>query len=476
MTSLLLALVAPVAAQTVPASDISITSLGMQGFTTSSVGPDNGAPGADFDFLLGQRLRWTLGDRNGTTTRALADARFTLDPSPGFQGEAQPVEVHIVRQLGVEVNTNTFTLDVGRHPVYRGGPRLVDGVQGLYHVSPTLDVGAWAGFAPSFFDTDFRLRPGAGPIIALTDSRIQASLVGEVSSFGGELDRAAVLGMGRWTMNRVLEISGRIDYNFATADNTGPSLSDAQVFAVVSPTRALRFDLLYNAFSAYRYISSADLDPEQQRFAQRLINLGQVLNVQNDQVDPTVNQLFGAAVRSVKPGAGTSHFVEVMGRYRTSPDPNNRFTRIRPTVGAVRIAGKYDALLTANYLQVEERGQLDVGFLGAMQLGDLANVDLSLRALSVPDDYQGLGLYADLFVDLVAPGPDLLLLGGVSYLSEPDQDVGDGEFGVFLRMSKYLRPNRNRRRPTAPDAPAKVSTPPSESIAADTSADPAPSQ
>ncbi|MEM6931599.1 MAG: hypothetical protein AAF602_32005, partial [Myxococcota bacterium] len=432
---LLVALAAsPTLAQTVPRSDLSITSVGFQGFTTSSVGPDNGAPGADIDFLLGQRLRWTVGKMGRTDVRALADARFTYDPQPGLQGEAQPLEVHIVRQLGFELTSDKVTVDLGRHPVFRGGPRLVDGAQALVHLSPTVDVGGWAGLAPSIFDTDFRLRPGGGPIVAFTGSRAQASFVGEVTSFEGALDRAAVLGMGRWSMNRVVEVSGRFDLNLATADedNGGPALADAQLFTVISPSRSLRFEALYNAFSSYRYLSSADADPEQQRFALRLQQLGQQLLVDNERVDPTVNHLVGATVRAVKPGGDPSPYAELRGRYRVNSDPDNAddsFARIQPTIGAVRIANRADVLLTGNWLQVEERSQFDVGVLGAWALSDLTSIDLSLRALAVPDDYQGLGIYADLFVDIVAPGPDLLLLGGISFLSEPDVDVREGEFG-----------------------------------------------
>ncbi len=458
--TLLVALAAmPASAQTVPRSDLSITSFGFQGFTTSSVGRDNGAPGADIDFLLGQRLRWTIGEVGTTDVRALADARFTYDPQPGLQGEAQPLEVHIVRQLGVEINGDRLTLDIGRHPVFRGGPRLVDGLQALVHASRTVDIGGWAGLAPSIFDTDFRLRPGGGPILAFTGSRAQASFVGEVTSFEGNLDRAAVLAMGRWSMNRLLEVSGRLDLNLATADedNGGPSLADAQVFTVISPSRATRVELLYNAFSSYRYISSADVDPEQQRFAQRLGDLGQVLLVDNEQVDPRVNHLVGATFRAVKPGSDPSPYFQLRARYRDSGRPEDGFARIQPTVGAVRIGNRADLLLTGNWLQVEERAQYDVGILGAWALSDLLSVDVSVRALAVPDDYEGLGVYTDLFVDLVAPGPDLILLGGVSYLSEPDLGVSDGEFGLFVRMSKYLRPRRRgSRRPAAPPLPARV--------------------
>jgi len=458
---------APALAQTVPASDLSITSLGFQGFTTTSVDRDNGAPGADVDFLIGQRLRWRLGDPTGFDARALVDARFTYDPQPGLQGEAQALEVHIVRQLGVEIHSDRLTLDIGRHPVFRGGPRLVDGLQALVHPGPRTQIGAWAGLAPSIFDTDFRLRPGAGPILAYTGSAVQASLVGEVSMFEGELDRAAVLGMGRWSLNRLVELSGRFDVNLATADeeNGGPALADFQVFTVMSPTRALRLELLYNAFSSYRYLSSADLDPEQQRFAQRLQDLGQVLQLQNDRVDPTVNHLVGASFRAVRPGNDLSPLFELRGRYRENPDPANRFARVQPTLGVVRLGGRADILLTGNWLRVEERAQVDAGVLAAWALNDLATLDLSIRGLSVPDDYSGLGVYADLFVDVVAPGPDLLVLAGVSYLSEPDLDVSDGEFGLFVRMSKYLRPNRRRRRPTAPPAAVEPDAPDDTAVA-----------
>ncbi len=428
-------------AQTVPASDVSITSVGMQTVTSASVGPDNGAENADFDMLIAQRLRWTLGESaGGTTTRALADARFTFDPSAGFNGDAQNFEITNLRQLGVEVNGSAFTLDVGRHPVFRGGPRLVDGIQALARPSSTVDVGVWAGLAPSLFDTDFRLRPGAGPVLAFTGSRAQASLVGEVLLFDGALDRAGVLAMGRVSTNRLLEVSGRLDLQLASADG-GPRLSDAQIYTILAPSSSVRFDALYNAFSSYQYLSSADLDPEQQRFDLRLQEI-QGVNVLDVQPDPTVNHLFGASTRLEANPDGASPRFETLFRYRQTPEEANRYLRLSPTLGAVRLAGRLDLLLNANWLKVEETSQFDAGLVSYVDLTDVIALDTSIRALSVPDDYDGLGWYADLYLNVIAPEADLLLLTGVGLTSEPDLDQGDGEYNFFLRLSKYLRPPR----------------------------------
>ena len=449
-------------AQTVPSSDLSITSFGFQGLTASSVGPDNLAPGADVDLLLGQRLRWTLGTGgdgpNPVTTRALADARFTVDPSPGYEGDGQAFETHNVRQLGFEFTNDKVTFDLGRHPVFRGGPRLVDGIQALYRPSPTVDVGVWGGLAPSMFDTDFRLRPGGGPIVAFTGSRAQLSVVGEVTMFDGALDRAGVLAMGRVSANRLIEASGRLDMELASADG-GPRLSDLYVATLISPSSGFRFDVMYNAFSSYQYVSSADLDPEQLRFAQRVelvATIPGVVPVVDEQLaqDPTVNHLVGGSVRlgGSGDGGGAPRF-EIMARHRQHPDEANRYTRIQPTVGAVNLGGRVDLLLNANWLSTgvdpdialqplegPRASQFDVGLTSVIQATDSLALDASVRALSVPSTYDGLGLYADLYIDVVSPRADLLVLSGVSFLSEPDLDQRDGEYGLFLRIAKYLRP------------------------------------
>lgn len=436
---LIAGLISGAAAQTVPASDVSITSVGMQAVTSASVGPDNGAENADLDMMVGQRLRWTLGE-GGLTSRALVDARFTIDPQAGFNNDAQNFEVHNVRQLGVELHNSSVTFDVGRHPVFRGGPRLVDGIQALVRPNETVDVGVWAGLAPSLFDTDFRLRPGAGPILAWTGSRAQASLVGEVLLFDGALDRAGVLAMGRMSTNRLFEVSSRLDLQLASADG-GPRLSDAQLYAIFAPAAGVRLDALYNAFSSYQYISSADLDPEQQRFDLRLQEIEGV-NIEDVQQDPSVNHLLGASVRLEADPDGASPRFEVMTRYRESPEPEDRYLRLSPTVGVVRVGDRLDLLLNANWFKVEETAQTDVGLMTYLDVTDTVAIDTSLRALSVPDDYDGLGWYADFYLDVVAPEADLLLHTGIGLITEPDLDQADGEYNLFVRLSKYLRPRR----------------------------------
>ncbi len=440
ISSGLLAVWAGVAlAQTVPASDVSITSVGMQTVTSASVGPDNGAENADFDMLLGQRLRWTLAE-GGVTTRALADARFTIDPKAGYNNDAQNIEINNVRQLGVELNNQSLTFDIGRHPVFRGGPRLVDGVQILLRPNNGVDVGVWAGLAPSLFDTDFRIRPGAGPIIAWTGSRAQASLVGEVLLFDGVLDRAGLLAMGRISPNRLFEISSRLDLQMISADG-GPSLSDAQLYAILAPADGIRLDALYDAFSSYQYISSADRDPEQQRFDIRLQEL-QGVPVVDLQQDPTINQLFGGSIRLEANPDDTSPRLALLARYRQAPEEENRYLRFSPTMGVVRVGGRLDLLLNANWFKVEETPQLDVGLVTYVDVSDTVAIDTSIRALSVPDDYDGLGWYADFYLDVVSPAADLMLHTGVGLMAEPDIDQADGGYNLFVRLSKYLRPRK----------------------------------
>ena len=436
-------------AQTVPSSDLSITSVGLQQIDSASVDNVNNAAGTDIRFFFGERLRWTVGNGDGESTvktRLLADARFTFDPKAGSLDAGvnpdanlgQNFETNNLRQLGVEFTKSSFTLDIGRHPVFRGGPRIVDGVQALLRPSDTLDVGFWGGLAPDVFETDFRIRPGFGPIVALTTSRVQLSAVGEIAFGEGELDRAAVLAFARVSSNRLLEGTARLDLELASADD-GPRLSDFQIFTIFTPSPAVRFDALYNAFSSYQYLSTADADPEQLRFAQRLRQLdpnNPLLFLQ----DPTINHLVGGTARVRSQADTAAPSFELMARYRHNVDPTNRYARITPTFGLNRIGGRLDVFANINFLQVDAAGQVDAGVTAIFDVTDSAAVDASIRALSVPD-YDGLGWYADLYVDVVSVPSDLIVLTGVSYLSEPNLgDQPDGGPALFVRVAKYLRP------------------------------------
>src|SRR5262249_45022434 len=140
-----------------PVPDVAVSSVGGQTWTDSALRDVGGA--SDLNFAIGERLRWTIsGDRpkpDGAPRPghwlALAPAQFLLDPGPSG---APVFEWNEVRQLGFEYDSAHWTLDLGRSLVYRGGPRLVDGVQALYQPGTTTKLGVWGGLAPDLFTTD----------------------------------------------------------------------------------------------------------------------------------------------------------------------------------------------------------------------------------------------------------------------------------------------------------------------------------
>lgn len=424
-----------------PPPDVSVSSLGVQTWTDSAI--RGVAPTTDMDLLVGERLRWTLaGDVNapGTDVLALVDARFTVDPSS--QG-APPLEWSAVRQAGAQILTQRWTIDLGRAMVYRGGPRLVDGVQALYAPSDTVRVGVWAGLAPDLFTTLPRLRPGGGPIVSYATSKIQLSLVGEVLGYDGALDRAGALAMGRVSFERTLDLSARLDIE--AAGPAGTRLDDGLLSAVVSPSTSFRIDAFYNAYSSYRYLTSDKLDPDLQRFAERLQQLGIDLDLTQDVRDPSLNHLVGGGVRfQPENGDGMAPRLGLVGRYRANPDPANTYTRINPQAGLVQVGGMLDVIADGNVILVDEGTQIDGGVLVYLQPAGPLAFDASARLIKAADALGGLGWYGDLFVDIVSPELDLLMIAGGSATSETDPLDGQKDlgFGVFVRMAKYLRPKR----------------------------------
>ncbi len=430
-------------------SDVSISSVGVQTWTSSAL------YGTDMDVALAQRLRWTVaGDPAGiSATRVLADARFTLDPTGGDP----PFEWSAVRQAGVEISRSGWALSLGRSPVLRGGPRLVDGVQAVLRPTETLDVGAWVGLAPDVFTTLPRLRPGFGPVVSFATSRVQASLAGDVTMSVGDdagLDRVGALSMVRVTADRVAEASGRLDLELVGAEGT--RLVDGSLFGVVTPAPFLRVDAVYNAFSSYLYQNTTDLDPDLRRFQARAGVLGTGLDaIQVDTRDPHLNHVVGGAVQIQPDLDGATPRVRVLARNRFHPDPDNRYFRLNPSAGVVRIADALDVLLDGNYLVVpidpldsllaSPRGtQWDAGVVATFFPGDgTVGLDGSFRYVNAPDQLAGRGWYGDLFVDVVSEDLGLLVTAGGSIVTEPDlggqQDSG---LGAYVRVSKYVRPAR----------------------------------
>jgi hypothetical protein len=444
----------PAAGQTLVPPDVSVSTVGVQTWSDSSI-REVQAP-TDMDVLLSERLRWTLaGDLNspGTDVVALVDGRFIVDPGP----EERPIEWGYVRTLGVEILTEKWVVDVGRSQVYRGGPRLVDGVQAMYRPSDTVRVGVWAGLAPNLFTTVPQLRPGGGPIFSYATSKVQLSVVGEALGYDGGLDRVGVLTMGRVSLERTIDVSGRLDVE-VVGPLDAPRLVDGMLAVVGNPTPSLRLDALYDAFSSYRYLGSDAIDPSLNRFGQRLAQLGQQLNIVQDVRDPTLNHLVGGGVRFQPDVDGIAPRLGLTARYRHHPLEENRYLRLNPQAGLVRIADTIDVLADANYIQLNARPdqllpnqqeatgeQIDGGVLVYVEPpGSPVAIDASARAVMYADDYPGVGFYGDLFLNIVSPELDLIFIAGGAAMTETDILDEQQSLGLqaFVQMTKYLRPPR----------------------------------
>ncbi len=423
---------APPAPEASPApSNLAVTSFGAQVVAVPTLGQ------ADLDFLLGQRLRWSVGKVADGSNRVWLDSRFTLDP---FREVL--LERTRVTRASLELQRGGLTLELGRSPVRYGGPRLVDGDQALVDLGET-EVGVWAGLAPDLFTTIPRVRPAAGPVVAWQRSWIQASLLGEVAlSPEMALDRAASLAMLRATADRWLDVSGRADVDWVSAEG-GPHLADGRVLAIVRPTRRIRVDALYNAFSSLRYLQTEPLDPTLRRFQQRILDLGIQLGVAQDSLDPTLNQVVGGAFRYQDPmGLGAAFRWSVDARYRYNPNPLNRFARLHGevAVGEIPAGGALDLALDGSVVEVNSDLQLDPGLTVVWEPTEARSwaLDGSIRALVAPGAYDGLGWYTDLYLDAVL-SRTWLIVTGVQATREPDPDFDDLGIGAFVRASAHIR-------------------------------------
>lgn len=477
MTVLILALVAH-AGEPV-GSDVSVTNVGVQSWSAPALkavvaaddDPTNDST-SDLDILFGQRLRWTLSDNGSTRVVARMNGQFTISPG---EAESPLWKRNRVRKLGVSIVGEKVTVDIGRSGVYKGGPRLVDGLQVIGHTSSTVDVGAWAGLQPDLYTTDPRVRPGGGPILAYKASRVQASAVGEFVLGGGGADRAGVLLQGRASAARTFDVSARADLDFLAG-----KVSDVQLFMRWSPTETVAIDGFYNLFSSYVYQRTQDLDPDLQRFAQRIVSVGNedlLPSLLQNCLDPGVNHMVGGDFRMRPQGTDTGLYARLGARYRFGSNAellpeageatdlciladNNAFLRVSPSIGVANlpVGGGIDLTVDANLYNIEGRQQADAGVSLYFEPTDegLFAFDTSYRMLfnkydpvTNPYGYAGQGHYADLFVDVVVVPADLMIGAGVNFESEPAYLADDatpfseGAYGAFLRLSKYIRPGRD---------------------------------
>ncbi|MBW2257715.1 MAG: hypothetical protein JRI25_24380 [Deltaproteobacteria bacterium] len=406
---------------------VSLSTVGVQSAWSPSVAS------GDLDLLLAERLRWDLAEVGAPMgVRLLLDARFRIDP-----WRKPTLERHRVGALGLELSTSEWTLDLGRHPVYRGGPRLVDGVQLRYHPSGDWDLGAWLGFAPDLYTSRPALRFGGGPILAIERSWTQWSLVGEMLWADGALDRAGLLALGRVSADPTVEATARLDLQVTGAEG-GSGLADGAVFLRWRPEEVLRVDALYDAYTSLRYLGTEDRDPDIRRFAARAEAAGVTEDIPQDGLDPTLYHLVGLSGTWEPPGS-MGALVAVHTRYRHHEDPSRRLARVGPKLAVRGLAGeRLDLAMDGNLRSFDGRLSGDAGFTVFLEPTPdrMLALDSSVRLLVDPEAYGGRpGWYADLFVDWVGPA-GLVVIGGVDMLREWDGAFADVGYGAFLSVTK----------------------------------------
>ena len=413
-------------------SDRATTSVGAQGIISP---PTDDVAG--LNLLLAHRLRWTLVEGDQATTKALINGRFTFDPLQDVVLERTRVNA-----LGVSIAGEQTTWNLGRSAVYRGGPRLVDGVQLAHRLDGGWEIGAWGGEAPDLFTTLPAPRFGGGPILVYAQPTVQASIVGEaLVDSAGALDRAGALMQARYSALPRMEIDSRLDLQLPSGGAS--PLSDGLIFFRWTPREALRLDAFYNAYAAPWYLTSAERDPALQRWSQRSEALGLTEDIPQDSVDPTLHQLVGAGGR-----VDTSERVR-LGldlRYRYHADPDRQFGRATPKLTLRGLADdrlELTADVTLLYANLDPRGE--VGVAGWFEPSpDGVAFDSAVRLLYAQVDGVAMpGFYADSYVDWIHVD-GWVVAAGVFATGDFDDAFGDAPFldaayGAIGRLSWRVR-------------------------------------
>lgn len=419
-------------------SDLSVTSVGADALAAPSIGE------TDVNLLLAQRLRWTFAK----DTRALVDGRFAVDP-----GAAVVWEDSRVRELGVAYGSPRLLVLAGRNPLVNGGPRLVDGAQGVANVGPQgqFQLGAWAGAVPSEFTTAPTSRFGFGPILAWTRTETSLSATGDFV-FGALGNRLGTLFLGRAELGSKVETTGRLDWLFSdSAGNHG--LVDGSLWLQYRPVKPTRVDLFWNGYSSLLYQTTSTIDPTVQRFATRIEELGLAEGITQDRVDPTLHHQLGATFSTR--GTGTvAPIAALRARTLLYPDPAERYDRFGGMAGVGGLAGeRLELAVDGNLMLVDAGTGGDAGVLVTFEPdphGALA-FDGSFRVLVDPAEFVGYpGWYADLYVDVVSRGGTALSAGG-AWSDEPSDLLGQ-DVGIqgFVRLQQWVRPNRGSSAPSSP--------------------------
>lgn len=402
------------------------TSLGAQGAAVP------GLPG-DLDLLLGERADWRLAALGASgEARLRVDGQFTLDPA----GSVDPWQRNRVSALGVALGGGGWTLDVGRSPVREGGPRLVDGLQVTRAVG-AWRVGAWAGAAPDLFTTRPAARFGGGPSVARVGRSLRAGGSVEVLVAAGGLDRVGALASAAWSAAPTVEVSSRADVQLA--DATGAvGLADGALAARWRPAPPVSLGALYDAFSTLRYLSTDALDPDRQRFTDRLL-AGGVVDPTLFGADPRLYHLGGLDARwAPAPKGAVAPRLSGAVRARWHPDPTLRYVRGGPVIGIG--SERLDLALDGQLQSTEDGLREEVGLTALAELdpGGTVSVDGSVRLLLDPT-WDGPGFYGDLFVDVIGAGPFVVVAGGSATIERTG--YADPGFAGFLRLQhRALRP------------------------------------
>ena len=335
-------------------------------------------------------------------------------------------------------------LSVGRSNVRYGGPRLVDGIQGLWSPNATFAAGAWGGLAPDLFTTLPRARYGGGAIASFNFFGFRGSVMTETLLAEGALDRAGALFQLRFETLPTISFTSRLDVQL------GPDLerkiADAAVLGSLVPSEAIKLSAEYHAYSSYRYLETQDLDPGIQRFSKRVVDLGLVTGIPQDSPDETLYHQVGARARwasDLKNGL-RSH-ASLLLRGRTTDDPLKRYIMFAPSAGMHELLdGRIGAEIDANVRLTEAATFGDAGTTLSLQSTGETDwvIDSSLRLLFSPEYKDFPGFYSDLFFDF-STRRNLVFSAGAYLALENDETVDELSFGGFLIASFRARPSKS---------------------------------
>jgi len=419
----------------------SVSTIGLKGDLSVAAG---GA--SDLDLLLYQRLRWKVLPTLPGDTRLWIDGRLTLDTN----GEVL-LERSRVTRLGTTTQSGKLEMSVGRSNVKYGGPRLVDGLQGLWSPNATFAAGAWGGLAPDLFTTLPRARYGGGVIASFNSFGFRGSMTTETLIAEGALDRAGALFQLRFETLPTISFTSRLDVQLGP--DSERKIADAAVMGSLVPSAGVKLSADYHAYSSYRYLETQDLDPGIQRFSKRVVDLGLVTGIPQDSPDETLYHQAGTSARwSTELENGVRPSAALLLRGRTTDDPLKRYVMVSPSAGAHDLFhGRFGATVDANFRLNEAFFAGDAGTTFSVQSTGESDwmVDTSVRLLFSPAYEDFPGLYSDVFVDFSALD-SLVFSAGVYAAFENDEIVDELSFGGFLLASFRARTPRPLQKEALP--------------------------